>query len=241
MIKLSKEVRSYKNFHYVNDKLKESNKYAPEINTKSYLLDIMIANLTPKQQEFIEPIRHLLSKGHGFVCSTGKKAQTTHENGYLPIDLILDSSGENPSPIDRVAVGSINYEGVTLYTRVYQDPKTHKTRIIFNDSYWQTLVEFSILFDVEKDIIESTFTDAINPFKPTEEECGMFHLQHNLELNLYNYQEVKRTELQKSYEDQFVSVFNLGNSVGNSFKSLAIAWTYANVPTPLTSVFGSIK
>ena len=51
MIKLPKEVRSYKNFHYVNDKLKESNKYAPEINTKSYLLDIMIANLTPKQQE----------------------------------------------------------------------------------------------------------------------------------------------------------------------------------------------
>ena len=171
MIKLPKEIRSYKNFHYVNDKLKESNKYAPEVNNKSYLLDIMLDNLTPKQQEYIQPIRHLLSKGQGFVCSAR----------------------------DNTAVGSINYDGITLYTRIYRDPETSKTRMVL--AGWHSLVEFIILFDVEKDIIESTFTDAVNPFKPTEEECIMFHLQHGVELNLYNYQEVKRTELQKSYEE----------------------------------------
>ena len=221
MIKLPKEIRSYKNFHYVNDKLKESNKYAPEVNNKNYLLDIMIVKLTPKQQEFIEPIRHLLSKGHGFVCSTGKKAQTTYENGYLSVDIQIDMQGNVCSARDNTATGSINYDAIALYTKIYQDPKTHKTKFVFEDYNWQTLISFSIIFDVEKDTIESTFPDAVNPFKPTEEECGMFLLQHGIELNLYNYQEVKITELQKSYEEQFASVFNLGSSVGNSFKSLA--------------------
>ena len=237
MIKLPKEIRSYKNFHYVNDKLKESNKYAPEVNNKNYLLDIMIVNLTPKQQEFIEPIRHLLSKGHGFVCSTGKKAQTTYENGYLSVDIQIDMQGNVCSARDNTATGSINYDAIALYTKIYQDPKTHKTKFVFEDYNWQTLISFSIIFDVEKDTIESTFPDAVNPFKPTEEECGMFLLQHGIELNLYNYQEVKRTELQKSYEDQFVSVFNLGSSVGSSFKSLARAWSYATTPTQLQGVF----
>lgn len=241
MIKLPKEIRSYKNFHYVNDKLKESNKYAPEVNNKSYILDIMIANLTPKQQEFIEPIRHLLSKGYGFVCSTGKKAQTTYENGYLSVDIQIDMQGNICSARDNTATGSIIYDGIALYTKIYQDPKTHKTRMIFEDSYWQTLVEFSVLFDVEKDTIESNFPDAINPFKPTEEESSMFHLQHGVELNLCNYQNVKIIEQQLYYENQLASAFNLGSSVGNGFKSLARAWSYATVPAPLTSVFGSIK
>ena len=236
MIKLPKEIRSYKNFHYVNDKLKESNKYAPEVNNKNYLLDIMIVKLTPKQQEFIEPIRHLLSKGHGFVCSTGKKAQTTYENGYLSVDIQIDMQGNVCSARDNTATGSINYDTIALYTKIYQDPKTHKTKFVFEDYYLQTF-SFSIIFDVEKDTIESTFPDAVNPFKPTEEECGMFLLQHGIELNLYNYQEVKRTELQKSYEEQFASVFNLGSSVGNSFKSLARAWSYATTPTQLQGVF----
>lgn len=42
-------------------------------------------------------------------------------------------------------------------------------------------------------------------------------------------------------EKSFASVFNLGSSVGSSFKYSARAWSYATVPAPLTSVFGSIK
>lgn len=235
MIKLPKEVRSYKNFHYVNKKLKKSNKYAPEVSNKTYLLDIILDNLTPKQQEFIEPIRHLLSKGQGFVCSTGKKAQTTYENGYLSVDIHLDIQGNVCSARDNTALGSISYEGVTLHTKIYQDQKTHKTKFVFEDYNWQPLIKFDIILDVEKDTIESTFPDAINPFKPTEEECGMFHLQHGIELNLSNYQEVKRTELQLSYENQYATVFNTGNVIGNSFKSLIRAWI--NHHAPLQGVF----
>ena len=187
MIKLPKEVRSYKNFHYVTDKLKESNKYVTDVQQKYYLIDICLDRLTPKQQEYIKPIRHLLSKSN-FVFN---KIPPTYINdkpkiGGYSLCIHFDKDGLFVTDNCDEFLGNFEFNGTRFLTSIYQNRDTLNTILKFEPylkwyNYDRPII---ISMNVQEDAIDCDFSEAYNPFAPTQEEIVMFELQTGQKFSL---------------------------------------------------------